>query len=105
MPFVQRQGGVVSGVFSMRQPGIAEEELPDGHADILAFYAPKPRDAKEAEVVASSDFSDIQDKLMNMTPAAWKTVVQGATLAQLRSIVEKMGLAMMLVARKQKNLD
>jgi hypothetical protein len=44
--FVQREQdkllprfGKVKGLFVVKQPGYAEEELPDGHADILEYKA------------------------------------------------------------------
>jgi F420-dependent methylenetetrahydromethanopterin dehydrogenase len=40
--FVERRAGVVMGVYAMRQPGYAEEELADDHPDIVAYVAPKP---------------------------------------------------------------
>ena len=43
MPFVERdQLGAIKGVYAVRQPGYAEEELPDDHPDVVAFRAPKP---------------------------------------------------------------
>lgn len=35
--YVQRAGGVVVGVYSVLQPGIAEEALASDHADVLAY--------------------------------------------------------------------
>lgn len=35
--FVERDNGVVIGVFANLQPGYAEEELPDDHPDVVAF--------------------------------------------------------------------
>lgn len=35
--FVQREAGAIVGVFSVAQPGLAEEELPEDHPEIVAF--------------------------------------------------------------------
>jgi hypothetical protein len=40
--FVQRDAGVVVGLFDARQPGFAEEFLPADHPDVAAFLAPAP---------------------------------------------------------------
>ena len=38
MSFVQRTPqGDITGIYHMRQPGYAEEELPDNHPDVVAF--------------------------------------------------------------------
>lgn len=50
--FVERdKGGVVVGLYGARQEGYAEEELPDDHAEVVAYLhahdpnnAPTPRD-------------------------------------------------------------
>lgn len=40
--FVQRREGVVTGVFAILQPGIADEELADDHPDVVAYRNPPP---------------------------------------------------------------
>ena len=43
MPYIERdQTGKVKGVYHPMQSGYAEEFLPDDHADVIAFRAPKP---------------------------------------------------------------
>lgn len=37
--FIERENGEIIGVFGRPQPGYAEEELPDDHPDIAAFWA------------------------------------------------------------------
>lgn len=38
MPFVERtKDGVVTGVYSCKQPGYAEEYLKDDHPDVVAY--------------------------------------------------------------------
>ena len=37
MPYVERRGGAVIGVYAQPQLGYAEESLPDGHPDLVAF--------------------------------------------------------------------
>jgi len=35
--FVERRNGAVCGVYANLQPGFAEEELPEDHADVVEF--------------------------------------------------------------------
>lgn len=43
MPYVERnQGGDVKGVYARRQPGRAEELLPDTDPEVMAFRDPPP---------------------------------------------------------------
>jgi len=43
MPWVERDGlGNTTGLFANRQPGFADEFLPDTHADVIAFRNPAP---------------------------------------------------------------
>ena len=42
MVYVERDGGAVVGIYANPQPGRAEEELADNHADVLAFRNPPP---------------------------------------------------------------
>lgn len=42
MPYVQRRAGVVIAVYGRAQPGIADEELADDHADVVGFFHPPP---------------------------------------------------------------
>lgn len=38
MPFVQRtEGGEITGLYSMKQPGYAEEYLPESDVEVVAF--------------------------------------------------------------------
>ena len=63
--WVQRTAGVITGVFANQQPGLADEELADGHADVLAFFAdqvpgstaqlPKERAAAKAMLQGAHD--------------------------------------------------
>lgn len=41
MPYVQRDGGVIVGLFAVLQPEMAEEYLADDAAAVVAFRAPK----------------------------------------------------------------
>lgn len=38
--FVQRENGKIVGTFHQLQPGLAEEELPADHPEVLAFFSP-----------------------------------------------------------------
>lgn len=56
MPFVERELGVVVGVYARSQPGRAEEFLADDHPEVLAFQiklAPSDADAAEQALRAS----------------------------------------------------
>jgi hypothetical protein len=47
MAYVERRAGTIFGVYALRQPGYAEEELPDNHPDVLAFRSPPPPSKSE----------------------------------------------------------
>lgn len=40
--YVQRSGGLVTGVYVLPQPGLAEEAISDAHPDVLAYLAGPP---------------------------------------------------------------
>lgn len=42
MPYVERKGGVIVGVYANIQPGQAEEWLPDDASEVVAFLDPEP---------------------------------------------------------------
>lgn len=45
MAWVSRDAtGALSGVFANRQPGVANEELPDDNPEVVAFTTPKALD-------------------------------------------------------------
>lgn len=41
MPYVQREEGRIVGLFSLPQPDIEEEFLPEDDAEVIAYNAPK----------------------------------------------------------------
>lgn len=47
MAFVKRENGKVTGVFARRQPGVAEEALPDDDPAVLALRNPPAPTADE----------------------------------------------------------
>lgn len=55
--FVERRAGAVVGVYAVRQPGYAEEEIADDHPEVVAFRdrpSPAPRDlAAELDALAA----------------------------------------------------
>jgi hypothetical protein len=54
--YVQRDAqGKVIGCFAVRQPGVAEELLPNTSPDILAFLAPATQDQRAAAAVDNTD--------------------------------------------------
>lgn len=58
--FVERRAGAIVGVYAQLQPGIAEEELPADHADVLAYRAPKAQtktDRIAARVARDPEFA------------------------------------------------
>jgi len=56
MTFVERaKDGSIKGVYAQRQPGHADEELPDDHADVVAFNA-----RMESILFAPPPISDFQ---------------------------------------------
>lgn len=42
MVYVEREGGIIVGIYANPQPGRAEEELSDDHADVVACRNPPP---------------------------------------------------------------
>ena len=40
MPYVEREAGLVTGLFAVPQSGIPDEWLPDDHPDVVAFLNP-----------------------------------------------------------------
>ena len=49
MAWVQRVNGVVTGCYAKRQEGVAEEELADNHAEVIAYLAPPAPSATDLE--------------------------------------------------------
>ena len=43
MPFVERKAGAVVGLYNLKQPGYAEEFLPDASSEVVAFRQPKQK--------------------------------------------------------------
>src|SRR5262245_38845628 len=78
MPYVARTGGVVVGVFTWPQPGLAEELLADNNAEVLAYLASLvpggtlQRDRARAEAKAIIDSS--KDALGKVQRAAANVV-------------------------------
>ena len=58
--FVERRNGVVAGCYAQRQPGIAEEFLPDDHPEVVAYLNRMPS-SDELEARCRSMFDE--DKL------------------------------------------
>lgn len=54
MPYVQRNGGTVCGLFPRLQPGFAEEFLLADHPDVLAYVFPT-QDARAVGAIDSVD--------------------------------------------------
>lgn len=52
MPWVEQRDGSVVGVYANRQPGYAEEERPEDHADLVAVRLGAAREARCDEVDA-----------------------------------------------------
>lgn len=50
MPFVIRENGKVTSVTQWPQPGIQQEELPEGHADLIAFRAERQKGKQDEKV-------------------------------------------------------
>lgn len=48
MSYVQRDGGTgkVKGVYALRQAGVADEQLPDDHPDVVEYRAAPPPPAR-----------------------------------------------------------
>lgn len=56
MPYVQRENGIVTGLYANAQPGYAEEFLADDHTEVLAFlHPPLALDDYKLAIVAHLD--------------------------------------------------
>ena len=55
MPYVERRDGQIVGVYAKRQPGYAEEQLPDDHPDIEAYRRPRPVNDKVTDLETAID--------------------------------------------------
>jgi hypothetical protein len=75
MPYIEREGGRIVGLFNLEQPGIAETYLPDDDAEVIAYRhpAPNPMDQLEAIItqgqVAMSETplpDDIQKEIFDL---------------------------------------
>lgn len=55
MPYVERDGANIVGVYAVPQPGIATEFIEDDHADMLAFEAARAPDYRAKRKAAYAD--------------------------------------------------
>lgn len=80
MPYVERAGGKVVGVFAHKQPGFAEEWLDEGSPEIEAFFSPvKLPDLAPYQFRAMLKLSGKQDALYSFIealPEPQKTIAQ-----------------------------
>ena len=94
--YVQRdEANRVKGVYRLRQPGVAEEELPDDHPDIAAFRAPPPlspvqRRAQEYRGASGGDtallvelLETVVEQIASVTPANDRMPEFAALLARV----------------------
>lgn len=52
MPYVERdEANNLSGLYARPQPGVAEEELPDDNAEVMAFRSPPPAAPEDAPTI------------------------------------------------------
>jgi len=85
--FVERElSGVVKGVYRQRQPGYAEEELPDTHPDVLAFLAPPPPPPKtNAERIDAEVARNVAFDALLIVLAADKGKTKAQLVADLKA--------------------
>jgi len=102
MAYVERNEGSIVGVYAKPQPGLAEEQLADDNAEVVAFLSAPAAAAQEAEtradeIVAAPGFADIDTNLKTMTPAEWDAYLTAnmTTLEEARAIVYQLGLILM----------
>lgn len=88
MPYVQRQNGIVVGIYPVRQEGYAEEFLADNHPDVLGFPTPTPEQVRAATIRADASRQDMLTRLQNATLAQIDSYVDnqinGTTVTQVR---------------------
>jgi hypothetical protein len=111
--FVQRDaGGLVTGHYANPQPGYAEEELPDGHPDILAYDSPPPSAAQIAQEAerdlqiqwrAEIKAEAFVAQFIAMTPADVDAYVTTTVtdLASARTLLRRMAKMLLLLARRE----
>lgn len=81
--FVRRNSdGAISGAYANKQPGIAEEELPDDDSDLLAFLNPPPPPYRISKATPwrrmTPDEASIVTGVMNETEARVQQIYQAA---------------------------
>lgn len=92
--YVQRDAGLICGVYPRLQPGIAEEQIDDSSAEVVAFRSPPPdprRVLDEQEAEAAKLDNQIMT-FLNWTPTqleAWlaTNIDNAATLADIKAAV------------------
>lgn len=97
MAWVQRNGGgKIVGVYALRQMGVADEQIADSDASVVAFKNPPP-DPRIAVMKADVSREALLDRLRTATPAQIDTYVAAnvTTLAQARDM---MGTILKLIA-------
>lgn len=68
MPYVQRNWkGEITGLFAIRQPGYAEEELPDDHPDVVSFNEAHPIPPEMLRPLTPDERRRIQDDHVRIT--------------------------------------
>ena len=97
--FVERdESNRVKGVYRLRQPGVAEEELPDNHSDIVAFRAPRPftpvqRRAQEYREAAGDDTALIVELLETVVEQIEATVPANARTPAFNTLLARVKAA------------
>ena len=72
MPYVQRVGGVITGIYRNLQPGYAEEFLADNDAEVIAFLTVKTKRGLLAIITDLNALSGAQKT------AVWSDITSGS---------------------------
>lgn len=106
MPWVNRENGAINCVSEFEQ-SFATEFVPADDPELVAYLA-APEIAKQAAanrlatIKADAGYTALIEQLKTATPAEWSTYLTNnmTTLAQARTVVYRMGLALMALARQ-----
>jgi len=81
--FVERENGKVVGIYSGRCEGVAEEEIDDADAEVVAFLNPPPGPYSIAKMLLWTRLSDAEaetvDAAMASQPARLRGIWNSAT--------------------------
>ncbi|NLS08146.1 hypothetical protein HGP14_33670 [Rhizobium sp. P32RR-XVIII] len=86
--FVERNGGLVIGVYAYNCPGIAEEELADDHPDVAAFL--KPSQSTPEEISDRQFFQELANRSVITQQEALAAVATGTIPSAMLALINQL---------------